>query len=84
MENDSHYKTPRLSNMPTGTLLRKPQKQKLKLSSKCSERHGPLCNEESATVTVNLTGIGNGVTYVAKEKSLKRLSGVSKDAIYAS
>ena len=84
VENDSHYKTPRLSNIPTGTLPRKPHKQKLKPSSKGSERDGPLVKEESATVAINLTEVGNGVTYVAKDKSMKVSSGVSKDALYAS
>ena len=84
MENDSHYKTPCLSNMATGTLPRKPHKQKYKPSSKGSERHGPLCNEESTTIAINLPEVGNGVTYVAKDKSMKGSSGVSKDTIYAS
>ena len=70
--------------MATGTLQRKPHKQKLKSSSKGSERHGLLCIEESATVAINLTEVGNGVTYVAKDKSMKGSSGVSKDSIYAS
>ena len=71
--------------MATGTLPRKPHKQKYKPSSKGSERHGPLCNEESATIAINLPEVGNGVTYVAKDKSMKGSSGaVSKDTIYAS
>ena len=69
--------------MATGTLPRKPHKQKYKPSSKGSERHGPLCNEESTTIAINLPEVGNGVTYVAKDKSMKGSSGVSKDTIYA-